>query len=117
MKFHTQRLGFLLLALVLSIGLSVSTALAAKGKTFTGTVSDSMCGAKHAMPGDPAACTRACIAKGSKYALVVGDKVYTLDTSDKATLDTLDKQAGSKVTVTGTEKDNTIAVSSVKTAQ
>jgi hypothetical protein len=117
MKFRTQRLAFSLLALALSVGLTVSTAFAAKGKTFTGTVSDSMCGAKHAMPGDPASCTRACISKGSKYALVVGDKVYTLDTSDKAALDTLDKQAGSKVTVTGTEKDNTIAVSSVKAAQ
>jgi hypothetical protein len=46
--------------------------------------------------------------------LVVGDKVYTLDTSDKAALATLDKQAGAKATVTGTEKDNTITVTSVK---
>jgi len=117
MKFRTQQLVFSLLTLLLSVALSVSTAFAAKGKTFTGTVSDSMCGAKHAMPGNDAACTRACVSKGSKYALVVGDKVYTLDTSDKSILDTLDKQAGSKVTVAGTEKDNTIAVSSVKAAQ
>ena len=61
-------------------------------------------------------CTRACVSKGSKYALVVGDKVYTLDTSDKAALDTLDKQAGAKVTVTGTDKDNTIAVTVVTAA-
>jgi hypothetical protein len=117
MKSRTQPLALSLLTLILGIGLSVSPAFAAKGKTFTGTVSDSMCGAKHAMPGDAAACTRACVSKGSKYALVVGDKVYTLDTSDKATLDTLDKQAGSKVTVSGTEKDNVIAVNSVKAAQ
>ncbi|HUA14928.1 MAG TPA: hypothetical protein VMG31_06500 [Verrucomicrobiae bacterium] len=88
----------------------------AKSATFTGVVSDSMCGAKHAMPGEAAACTRACVSKGSKYALVVGDKVYTLETSDKAALDTLDKQAGAKATVTGTEKDNTITVTSVKAA-
>jgi hypothetical protein len=118
MKFRTiQGLGFSLLTLALSIGLFVSTAFAAKGKTFTGTVSDTMCGTKHAMPGAPADCTRACVSKGSKYALVVGDKVYALETSDKAALDTLDKQAGNKVTVTGTEKDTTIAVSSVKAAQ
>jgi hypothetical protein len=117
MKSRTQKLAFSLLTVALGVGLTVSSAFAAKGKTFTGTVSDSMCGAKHAMPGDDAACTRACVSKGSKYALVVGDKVYTLDTSDKAALDTLDKQAGSKVTVTGTEKDNVIAVSSVKPAQ
>jgi hypothetical protein len=92
-------------------------AFAAKPSTFTGTVSDSMCGAKHQMPGDDAGCTRACVSKGSKYALVVGDKVYTLDTSDKKALDTLDKQAGAKVTVTGTETNNTITVGSVKAAQ
>ena len=46
----------------------------------------------------------------------MGDKVYILDTSDKAALATLDKQAGAKVTVTGTEKDNTIAVTGVTAA-
>jgi len=54
------------------------------------------------------------VSKGSKYALVVGDKVYTLETTDKSALATLDKQAGAKATVTGTEKENTIIVSSVK---
>lgn len=117
MKARVQTFGFTLLTLVLAAGLTVSAAFAAKAQTFTGTVSDSMCGAKHMMPGDEASCTRACVGKGSKYALVVGDTVYTLDTTDKAALATLDKQAGAKVTVTGTEKDNTIAVSSVKAAQ
>jgi len=102
----------ILLTVTAALALAVS-AFAAKASTFTGTVSDSMCGAKHAMPGDDAGCTRACVSKGSKYALVVGDKVYTLETSDKQALDTLDKQAGAKVKVTGTEKDNTITVSSV----
>ena len=116
MRTRLQKFGFALLTLVLASGLTVSSAFAAKGKSFTGTVSDSMCGAKHEMAGDAASCTRACVAKGSKYALVVGDKVYTLDTTDKAALDTLDKQAGAKVTVMGTEKDNTITVSSVTAA-
>jgi hypothetical protein len=105
----------ILLTVAAALALTLS-ALAAKPSTFTGTVSDSMCGAKHQMPGDDAGCTRACVSKGSKYALVVGDKVYTLDTSDKKALDTLDKQAGAKVTVTGTEKDTTITVSSVNAA-
>lgn len=115
MNVWVAKTGFGLLSLLLVIGMAVS-AFAAGGKTFTGTVSDSMCGAKHAMPGDDAACTRACVSKGSKYALVVGDKVYTLETSNEAALATLDKQAGTKATVTGTEKDNTITVSSVKAA-
>ncbi len=116
MNARSQKIGFLVLNAILLVGLMVSSAFAA-GKSFTGTVSDAMCGAKHAMPGDAAACTRGCVAKGSKYALVVGDKVYTLETSDKTALATLDKQAGEKATVMGTEKDNTITVSSVKAAQ
>lgn len=111
-----QKIGSLILGLLLAVGMSSTSAFAA-GKNFTGTVSDAMCGAKHAMPGDAAACTRGCISKGSKYALVVGDKVYTLETSDKSALATLDKQAGAKAIVTGTEKDNTITVSSVKAAE
>ena len=111
----TRKAGFLLLTLLSLVSLSLYSFAAAK--TFTGKVSDSMCGAKHAMAGNDAECTRACVGKGSKYALVVGDKVYTLETSDKAALDTLDKQAGQKATVTGTEKDNTITVASVKPAK
>lgn len=112
MNVCTRNAGILSLSVLMMVGLAISTALAA-GKTYTGTVSDAMCGAKH-MGGSPAECTRTCVSKGSKYALVVGDKVYTLDASDKAALATLDKQAGAKATVTGTEKDNTITVTSVK---
>lgn len=112
MKSRSLKLGFASLALLLASSLAIP-AFAAKGSTFTGTVSDAMCGAKHAM-GDPASCTRACVGKGSKYALVVGDKVYTLDTTDKAALATLDKQAGTQATVTGTAKGDTITVTAVK---
>ncbi|MGZ6371502.1 MAG: hypothetical protein ACXWPM_12170 [Bdellovibrionota bacterium] len=114
MSVAFRKSGLLFLSLLMTAGLTVSS-FAASGKSFTGTVSDAMCGAKHM--GDPASCTRGCVSKGSKYALVVGDKVYTLEASDKAALDTLDKQAGAKATVTGTEKDSTITVSSVKAAE
>jgi len=113
MKSSTQKLTLWLVTLFLGAALTASSAFAAKGKTFTGTVSDSMCGAKHEMPGDDAGCTRACVSKGSKYALVVGDKVYTLETNDKAALETLDKQAGAKATVTGTVNGDVLEVSSV----
>jgi hypothetical protein len=95
----------------------IPAAFAAKAQTFTGTVSDAMCGAKHMMPGDDAACLRACVQKGSKYALVVGDKVYTLDVKDKATLDQLDKLAAAKATVKGEADGDTIEVSSVAAAK
>jgi hypothetical protein len=98
----------------LLVGLAVVPALAAgKSETLTGEVSDSMCGAKHEMPGSAAACTRACVGHGAKYALVVGDKVYTLETSDKAALDKLNDLAGAKAKVTGDVDGTTMTVKSV----
>ena len=98
----------------LGVALFLSSALAAnKPQTLTGKVSDAMCGASHIMSGDAAACVRACVNKGSKYALVVGDKVYTLDTSNKAALDLLDKLADHQATVTGEVTGDSIAVLSV----
>ena len=96
------------------IGLTAVPALAAgKLQTLTGEVSDAMCGAKHEMPGKAADCTRGCIQHGSKYALVVGDKVYILETSDKAALDKLNDLAGAKAKVTGEVAGDTITVKSV----
>jgi hypothetical protein len=108
--------------LLLLASLSVAPALAGDKKsgkkdsgkqTLSGVVSDTMCGAKHMMEGSPAECTRACVGKGSKYALVVGDKVYTLDTNDQKTLDQLNKLAGEKAKVNGTLNGDTIEVNSV----
>ena len=96
------------------IGLAAVPALAAgKSQTLTGEVSDAMCGAKHEMPGKAADCTRACLQHGSKYALVVGGKVYTLETSDKAALGKLNDLAGAKAKVTGEVDGTTITVKSV----
>jgi hypothetical protein len=89
---------------------------AGKAQSLTGEVSDSMCGKEHMMEGSKAACTRACVNKGSKYALVVGDKVYVLDTSDKSTLADLDKLAGEQATVDGSVDGDTVTVKSVKPA-
>jgi len=86
---------------------------AAKSQTLTGKVSDAMCGAKHMMSGNAAECTRACVKNGSKYALVVGDKVYKLDAEDKASLDKLNELADKSANVQGTVSGDTIQVSSV----
>ena len=85
---------------------------AAKPQTFTGEVSDSMCGAKHMMD-NKAECTRTCVSKGSNYALVVGDKVYTLNTTSKAALDQLNTLAGEQAKVTGSVNGDAIDVSKV----
>src|SRR5271155_4966407 len=87
-------------------------AFAAGKQTFTGEVGDAMCGRQH-MEGTPAECTRACVGKGSKYALVVGEKTYILETTDQAALATLDKQAGKQATVTGVLNGDNIQVSAV----
>ena len=100
-------------AVIDSAAVDAIFAEARTANAFTGEVSDSMCGAKHMMEGGDAACTRACVGKGSKYALVVGDKVYTLETSDKASLAQLDKLAGQKAKVSGTVGGDSIQVSSV----
>jgi hypothetical protein len=113
MRSGFQKLAVSLAVLTLGTALTVSPLLAAgKTQTFTGEVSDAMCGAKH-MEGSPAQCTKACVRQGSKYALVVGDKVYTLDTNDKAALGMLDELAGQKATVSGTANGDSIAVSAV----
>jgi hypothetical protein len=112
-----NRIAAAFLGLQMLVGLAVVPALAAgKTQTLTGEVSDAMCGAKHEMPGSPAECTRACMKHGSKYALVVGDKVYTLETSDKTALDKLNDLAGAKAKVTGDVDGTTITVKSVSGA-
>jgi hypothetical protein len=57
------------------------------------------------------------VQKGSKYALVVGNKVYVLDTSDKATLDKLDKLADKQAKVIGQVNGDSVTVSSVSEAK
>jgi hypothetical protein len=115
-KSLTRSLMVTLAALMISGVAVVSAGAAGKAQSFTGEVSDAMCGAKHMMA-DKAACTRACVQKGSKYALVSGDKVYTLETSDKATLDKLNALAGENAKVTGTATGDTIAVTKVAAAK
>jgi hypothetical protein len=103
---------FTALAVLILLATASSNLYAAGKQTFTGEVGDAMCGRQH-MEGTPAECTRACVGKGSKYALIVGEKIYILDTADKTALATLDKQAGKNASVTGTLNGDTITVSSV----
>ena len=97
--------------------LAAAAALAAPAnRTFTGVITDKMCGADHSMMNvkPDAKCVRECVKAGSEYALVSGGKVYTLSNAKSA-----DTYAAQKVTVTGTldEKTNTIAVNSISPAK
>ena len=89
---------------------------AAADKTFTGVITDTMCGADHSQMNvkPDSKCVRECIKSGAKYALLVGKEVYTL--SDQKTPD---KYAGEKVKVTGKldAQTKTIAVDKIEAAK
>lgn len=111
---RAQKVSIAMVGLGLVLSLTVPAMAAGKVQTLSGTVSDAMCGAKHQMPGQAADCTRACVQHGSKYTLVVGDKVYTLETSEKAALDKLNQLAGETAKVTGDVEGDTITVKAVQ---
>jgi hypothetical protein len=96
-----------------------SSAFARKLQTFTGTVGDAVCGAKHTMDGDDISCLRTCIQRGSKYDLVVGEKVYVLNFKDSSVADTLDKLASqqARAQVKGEESGGVIEVQAVSAAR
>ena len=104
----------------LIFGLLIIALAAAQGKrTFTGTVTDSMCAeADHSrmrMGSTDAECAIACIsAHGATYVLYDGKDVYTLSDQERP-----EKFAGQKVTVTGTldAKTKTIQVDAIAAAK
>jgi hypothetical protein len=91
---------------------AAGTSLGAASMTLKGTVSDAMCGAKHPVA-DTAECTKACVKKGSDYALVSEGKVYTLK-ANASQMAELDKLAGKDAEVMGDVNGMTVMVTSVK---
>jgi hypothetical protein len=104
--------GFAALVLAAAFA-SAGASLNGASMTLKGTVTDKMCGASHHGQ-DAAECTKACVKKGSDYALVddVG-KIYTLK-ADAAEKTELDKLAGKMAEVTGDVNGTTVTVKSVK---
>src|ERR1700677_2453390 len=97
------------LAATLALG---SMGLMGADQSWTGTISDSMCGASHGTT--PAkACTTGCVKKGAKYVIVVGDKVYSIANQDQPSLA---KVAGDSVKVTGKIDGDTITVDKITKA-
>jgi predicted methyltransferase len=105
-----------ILTFVLMIFLS-ATAWAAD-KTWTGKISDSMCGASHKSAIEHGGkkmtdreCTLACVKKGGKYVFVSGGKVYNIENQDFASLE---EHAGHTVKLTGEMTGTTIKVSGIE---
>lgn len=83
-------------------------------KTVTGIISDTMCDRTHMVKDKTAAeCTRLCVKQGSKYALVVGQRLYTLEGHESD----LYKLAGQRALVKGKVHAGTIAVDSITPAK
>jgi len=61
----------------------------------------------------PAECTKMCAKQGMKYALVAGDKVYTLEGHESE----LEKLAGARATVKGDLAGDVLTVSTVQAAK
>ena len=77
--------------------------------TWTGAISDSHCGAKHATASDQAAaCVKKCADGGAKYVFVSKGKVYQLEPQDKFA-----EHAGHRVQITGTMSGETITATEV----
>jgi len=109
-----RKIAYLGIAVFLATGLTLA-APKQGSKTFMGSISDSMCGAKHMMPGkSDKDCTLECVKAGSKYILAdpASGKVYQLSDQKKP-----EQFAGQKVKITGTLKGETIMVSSIEAAQ
>jgi hypothetical protein len=100
------------------LGLLVGLAAfaSAADKTWTGQISDSMCGASHAkmIAGHAGMterdCTLACVKGGGKYVFVSEGKVYKVANQELALLQT---HAGQTVQLTGDMKGDTITVSNI----
>ena len=106
----TKRLLICSLALVLVAGISFA---APKDGSWTGWVTDTMCGAKGASA-KHADCAKKCVDGGhGKYALYnpADKKVYTLDPQEK-----LAEHAGHFVKVTGSVEGDIIKVKSIEMA-
>jgi hypothetical protein len=96
----------LLLTATIFLAVSASSAFA---ENFKGTVTDSMCSAKHvAGTKDDVECAQKCMKMGDKAVLVVGDKVYKIENQDAVS-----KHIGHKVDVMGTLNGDTIHIDKV----
>jgi cellobiose phosphorylase len=90
----------------------------AQAGTWTGKISDSMCGATHKKMEEHGSakisdrdCTLACVKNGAQYVFVSQNKVYQITNQDYAGLQ---KNAGPEVKVTGELAGDNIKISDIQ---
>jgi hypothetical protein len=93
-------------------------AITVEDQSWTGKISDSMCGAKHMAAAEhqdskmtEADCVTGCVKKGAKYVFVADGKIYNIDNQDFAALA---EHAGQNVKLTGAMSGDTIKVSKIE---
>ena len=99
--------------------LGISTSVGAED-SWTGKISDSMCGVQHKASAEHAGrsvsdadCTAACVKNGAQYVFVSRGKVYKIVNQDFAGLK---QQAGRAARVTGELTGDTIKISKIAVA-
>jgi len=99
--------------LIVTVSLGSTMALTAFGATWSGTISDSMCGAKHAAATeDDIKCATTCVKEhGAAPVFLVGDKIYKIDDASK---EKVMPHIGHKVTISGKLAGDTVTVKSIK---
>jgi type 1 fimbria pilin len=111
LKKWVVALSALALALATPLAASAGAAKAATGQhVYYGNISDSMCGAKHMMAGDPHKCTLACVKGGAKYVLVTGGRVVKIANQN---FSGLGQYAGEHVKVTGARSGGSITIAHI----
>jgi hypothetical protein len=105
---------------LLSLSLMAASVMFAAQETWTGKISDSMCGANHQAATEHGGkkmtdreCTLACIKHGAKYVVVHDGKVYDIANQDAPGLEA---NAGRTVRVTGDVEGDTITISKIEAA-
>src|ERR1700676_4268500 len=104
--------------ILISVALLVSLGLPAEEKTWTGRISDSMCGLSHtdmaAAHGTTAKsdreCTLVCVKNGGKYVLISDGQVYIISNQD---FTALQEFAGREVVLTGAMDAHSIRISKI----
>ena len=90
-------------------------AAGAMAESWSGTISDDKCGAKHeSAAANDTACVQSCIKRGGAPVFVSGGKVYKISADSK---DKVMSNLGQKVTVTGKMDGDTVTVESVTPAK
>jgi hypothetical protein len=108
-----------IVAVMVAVGFAGASSFAAE-QTWTGKISDSMCGATYKKTAEHGTaqisdrdCTLACVKNGGKYVFVHNGKVYNSENQD---YEGVQQHAGESVRLTGEMSGNSVKVSNIESS-